>query len=422
MEEYYGIVKEKRTFKWGGFFVFQDFGLGQSKKSRIQCVVKNDETNIDLDSIQSGSYVRITGETKQAKVKQELLEHESEIIASKIEVLTEPDSQLEANIFEKEVAAEQKYILDNRAVTLRNITFQTIFSIQDEILSLFRKYLYDASFTSISTPKIVAGVAEGGANMFELDYFGKPAFLAQSPQLYKQIMCGVFGRVYETAPVFRAEEHATSRHVNEYTSLDVETVLKKDFYELIELQKEILSYIIIMINRTQREKLEFLGVEPISIESLNNSIVLKVSEIKEILGTTGTDLTGEEEVEIAKYVKENHDTDFVYVTHYSKEKRPFYTMLSEDGLTTESYDLIFRGVEITSGGQRKHNYQDYVNTMEEAGMSIESFSSYLQAFKHGMPYHGGFAIGLERLTAKICGVESAKMCALFPRDVNRLTP
>jgi nondiscriminating aspartyl-tRNA synthetase len=277
-------------------------------------------------------------------------------------------------------------------------------------------------FISISTPKIVANGAEGGTNVFKLDYFGKEAYLAQSPQLYKQMSCGALGKVYETAPVFRAEKHASSRHLNEYTSLDVEMILQNNFYELIRLEQRVLDYIIGTVYHEASEEMKYLGCAYSKTQNPHTSLILKVSEIKEILGSTGEDMTSDEEKEIAKYALEKHNTDFVFATHYHRDARPFYTKLSPDGITTESFDCIFKGVEITSGGQRKEKYSEYVQAISAAGMNQASFESYLDAFKYGMPLHGGFAIGLERLTAKLCGLDSAKAATLFPRDVERLIP
>jgi nondiscriminating aspartyl-tRNA synthetase len=417
-ERLQGVVKEIRTFKWGGFFLLETFN------GIIQCVVNN---GYDLSKLKSESYVDITGNKKDAKIKKELVVKDYEIEVSSIEVISQPTEELPFNIYEKEIVANIDTILNNRQVSLRNESFKSVFKVQSTILNSFRGFYDQMGFTSISTPKIVAEGAEGGTNVFKLDYFGKDAFLAQSPQFYKQMMCGVFGKVYETAPVFRAEKHNTSRHVNEYTSLDVEMILPSNELGLgtiIESEKLLLNQIFRTLEEKNKPELDYLQVELPTMDNIQNAAILTVSEIKSLLGTENSeiDLTGEEEIAICKYAKEKFNTDFVFATHYSKDARPFYTKISSDGVTTQSFDLLYKGMEITSGGQRKESYQEYVTTMEELGMNTESFSSYLDTFKYGMPLHGGFAIGLERLTAKICNLDSVKLATLFPRDINRLTP
>lgn len=406
----HGVVREVREFKWGGFFILETFD------GQFQCVAKNQ----DLSKLKSESYLRVNGYDSAANIKKELVVSTREIIVESFEVITEPSEVPGMNIYEKDIKADIQAIFDKRALSLRNEKNKSIFKIQSAILNSFRNTLEECGFISICTPKIVANGAEGGTNVFTLDYFGQPAYLAQSPQLYKQMMCGALGKVYETAPVFRAEKHASSRHLNEYTSLDAEMIIYRNFSELIALEKKILFNVNYDLSKKVSQELQYLGVE-IS-ENPYDALVLKVSEIKEILGTTGHDLSSDEEREIAKYALKEKGTDYVFATHYHREIRPFYTKLSPDGITTESFDCIYKGVEITSGGQRKEGYQEYVSAIQEAGMNQEPFEGYLDTFRYGMPLHGGFAIGLERLTAKICGLESAKAATLFPRDVNRLTP
>jgi len=412
MRELYGVVREKREFKWGGFLILETFD------GQYQCVLKG----FDLPSIKPESYVKIIGEEVAADVKKELAVSNCEINVTSINVITEPSVHPAINIYERDIAGDVHMLFDMRAFALRNEKNKCIFKIQSIIHNTFRNALDEHGFISISTPKIVANGAEGGTNVFKLDYFGKEAYLAQSPQLYKQMMCGVFGKVYETAPVFRAEKHASTRHLNEYISLDAEMILKKNFYELIWLEKEILTHIFSKIYSHANDELKYLGVSLTQPSNVEEALILKVSEAKNILGTAGEDMTSEEEKEIARYALEKNNTDIVFLTNYNREVRPFYTKLSPDGITTESFDCIYKGIEITSGGQRKEGYQEYIDAIATAGMNQEPFESYLDTFKYGMPLHGGFAIGLERLTAKICGIESVKAATLFPRDVERLIP
>lgn len=413
LHTFYGVVKEKREFKWGGFLLLETFN------GKYQCVLKE----IDMTTIKHESYVQIEGELVDATIKKELVVSDVEIVVKSIKTLSEPTELPGINIYEKTVNADQNLIFDNRPYVLRNETNRCIFKIQSKIQSLFRRFLEEKEFISISTPKLVSNGAEGGTNVFKLDYFGKEAYLAQSPQFYKQMMCGVFGKVYETAPVFRAEKHNTSRHLNEYLSMDVEMVIKENMSEIILLQAELMTYIFENLCSECGDELLYLGVK----ELPSKSMTMTIEHAKRLLGSPisdshSYDLTGPEEVEISKYAKEKHGADFVFLTHYGTNMRPFYTKDSKNGITTESYDVIYKGIEITSGGQRKETYEEYVQAIRSRGMKQEPFESYLSTFKVGMPLHGGFAIGLERLTAKICNVESVKMATLFPRDVDRLTP
>lgn len=410
---FFGVVRDIKIFKWGGFLVLETF------KGQYQCVLKH----LDIASIKLESYIKIIGSEVDATVKKELVISNKEIVVDSFEILSEPTEFPGINIYEKEINADTHLIFNQRALTLRNEKNKCVFKVQSYIHNTFRNYLEQNGFISISTPKIVANGAEGGTNVFELDYFGKKAYLAQSPQLYKQMMCGVFGKVYETGPVFRAEKHASSRHLNEYLSLDLEMVLKKDLYELINIETDLLYCMFYDIQRKMPEELKYLNVH-IAEETSNpkNAIHLKISRIKEILGTSGKDMSSNEEKEIAKYARFNHGTEFVFATHFHRDVKPFYTKISPDGITTESYDLIYKGMEITSGGQRCETYKEYVYALAAAGMNQEPFENYLDTFKYGMPLHGGFAIGLERLTAGLCNLESVKAATLFPRDVERLIP
>lgn len=412
-KELFGIVRDIKIFKWGGFLILETFN------GQYQCVLKH----LDIAIIKLESYIRVIGSEVDATVKKELVISDKEIVVDSFEILSEPAEFPGINIYEKDINADIHLIFDQRALTLRNEKNKCIFKVQSYLNNTFRNFLSQQGFISIATPKIVSNGAEGGTNVFKFDYFGKEAYLAQSPQLYKQMMCGVFGKVYETGPVFRAEKHASSRHLNEYTSLDLEMILKKDFFELINIEKEMLYCMFYDIQRLMPEELKYLGVY-IAEETSNpkNAVTFKVSKIKEILGTTGEDMSSNEEREIAKYAHLNHGTEFVFATHFHRDVKPFYTKISPDEITTESYDLIYKGVEITSGGQRKENYHEYIKAIQDAGMNQASLEGYLEAFKYGMPLHGGFAIGLERLTAGLCNLDSAKAATLFPRDVDRLTP
>ena len=301
------------------------------------------------------------------------------------------------------------------------------FRIQEGLTRAFRDFLYSQEFTEIHTPKIGAKGAEGGANIFKLEYFHRPAVLAQSPQFYKQMMVGVFDRVFETAPVFRAEKHNTKRHLNEYTSLDFEMGYIDGFEDIMAMETGFLQYAMELLKKDYARELKVLGVE---LPDVSQIPAVKFADIKEIVAEKYNhkmrnpfDLEPEEEVLIGRYAKEEWGSDFVFVTHYPSKKRPFYAMDDpEDPRYTLSFDLLFRGLEITTGGQRIHDYKMLTDKIAARGMTEEGMEQYLATFKHGMPPHGGLGIGLERLTMQLLGEDNVRETTLFPRDLSRLEP
>ena len=317
--------------------------------------------------------------------------------------------------------------LSLRPVTLRAPRARAVFRIQAAVCRAFREFLQGEGFTEIHTPKLGQAGAEGGSSQFRLDYFGRKAVLAQSPQLYKQVMVGVFERVYEIGPVFRAEKHATQRHLNEYTSLDLEMGFLHSFTDLMALEQGFLRRLVDLLRREYAGELALLGAE---LPDAQHIPAVRFDEAKRLAADAygyairePYDLEPEEEQHIGRYAKEVWGSDFVFVTHYPGRKRPFYTMDDpEDPRYTLSFDLLFRGVEITTGGQRIHNYGQQVEKLKARGMEPEDFSGYLLFHKHGAPPHGGLGIGLERLTMQLCGLDNIRRASLFPRDRTRLEP
>ncbi|EHM52880.1 aspartate--tRNA(Asn) ligase [Flavonifractor plautii] len=317
--------------------------------------------------------------------------------------------------------------LSLRPVTLRAPRARAVFRIQAAVCRAFREFLQGEGFTEIHTPKLGRAGAEGGSSQFRLDYFGRKAVLAQSPQLYKQAMVGVFERVYEIGPVFRAEKHATQRHLNEYTSLDLEMGFLHSFTDLMALEQGFLRRLVALLRQEYAGELALLGAELPDAEHIP---AVRFDEAKRLAAEAygyairePYDLEPEEEQHIGRYAKEVWGSDFVFVTHYPGRKRPFYTMDDpEDPRYTLSFDLLFRGMEITTGGQRIHNYGQQVEKLKARGMEPEDFSGYLLFHKHGAPPHGGLGIGLERLTMQLCGLDNIRRASLFPRDRTRLEP
>ena len=323
-------------------------------------------------------------------------------------------------------------MLDYRVVTVRGLKERAALKVQAELVAAFRDHLREEGFTEISTPKIVSAGAEGGANLFPIDYFGQPAYLAQSPQLYKQIMVGVFERVFEVAPVYRAEEHATSRHLNEYLSLDVEMGFIQDEEDVMSLENRLLAAIMTRLKERCQAEFTLLNATlpdvPAHIPRITLLDARKLVTEKYGHQVGGKDLDPEAERLLSQHYAETQGSDFVFVTKYPRAARPFYTHADHnaDGSLnpdlTRGFDLLFRGIEITSGGQRIHDHAMLMDSIAAYKLNPATLEGYTEVFKYGMPPHGGFAIGAERLTAKLLGIGNVRYARAFPRDRHRLTP
>ena len=389
----------------------------------VQCVYEEGKANFDLKSIKEESAVEISG----VVTLENRAPNGFEIRLQELKVLSEPESPMPVVINKWKLNTSLETKLALRPVILRNIKERAKFKLQEGIVRGFRDFLWSQGFTEIRTPKIVARGAEGGANIFKLDYFAQKAELAQSPQFYKQTMVGIYDRVFETAPVFRAEKHNTTRHLNEYTSLDFEMGYIDSFYEIMEMETAMLQSVMKLLVKEYSHELQILDV---IIPKTDAIATVRFDQAKELVSEkynrrikTPYDLEPEEEQLISRYFKEEYDSDFVFVTHYPSKKRPFYAMDDpEDKKFTLSFDLLFRGMEITTGGQRIHDYHAILAKMEARGMNPEDIESYLMIFKYGMPPHGGLGIGLERLTMKLIQESNVRETTLFPRDVTRLEP
>ncbi|WP_029501924.1 aspartate--tRNA(Asn) ligase [Lachnoclostridium phytofermentans] len=414
-----GFVHAVRDMSEFSFLVIRTF------EGIIQCVTSIEVTKDMVALLKEGMTVEIQGEAHE-----ELRAPNGyEIILSKLMVLSEPakDSTMPLPISKWKLNTSLEAKLSLRPIALRNIRERAIFKIQEGIVRGFRDFLFSEHFTEVRTPKIVAGNAEGGANVFKLEYFGKKAFLAQSPQFYKQTMVGVYDRVFEAAPVFRAEKHNTTRHLNEYTSLDFEMGYIESFEDIMNMETAMLTYIFELITKEYQKECDILGI---SLPKTDKIPAVRFDVAKQLVSEkydrkikNPYDLEPEEEVLIGRYFKEEYDSDFVFVTHYPSKKRPFYAMDDpSDKKFTLSFDLLFKGMEITTGGQRIHSYEEQVEKMKDRGMNIEDFEHYLMIHKHGMPPHGGLGIGLERLTMRLLDEANVRETTLFPRDVSRLEP
>jgi nondiscriminating aspartyl-tRNA synthetase len=319
--------------------------------------------------------------------------------------------------------------LDHAVIGLRHPTRRAIFRLSAGIMAGFRATLNGLGFTEIQTPKLVASATEGGANVFAVKYFDRQAYLAQSPQFYKQIMVGVFERVYEVGPVFRAEPHDTVRHINEYVSLDVEMGFIRDHRDVMAVLTEVVAGILDHLRAACAPELALLDARlPAVVHPIPTIYFPEAQEL--IRQRWGEDCRGEPDLApqherwLGGWAQEKFGSDFLFVTGYPMAKRPFYTHPNPaDPRFSNSFDLLFRGTELVTGGQRLHRYQDYLDAAARKGYNdLTPFATYLEAFKFGMPPHGGFAIGLERFIMQLLGLDNIRLATLFPRDLTRLTP
>ena len=399
------------------------FVILRRREGLFQTVFENEQVNVSIHELKEAMTVRVRG----ILCEEERAPHGRELRIRHIDVLSCPAESLPLAIDKWKMNTSLEAKLNYRSLSLRNIQERSKFKIQEALVRAFRDFLYGQGFTEIHTPKIGARGAEGGANMFKLSYFHKPAVLAQSPQFYKQMMVGVFDRVFETGPVFRAEKHNTKRHLNEYTSLDFEMGYIDSFEEIMAMETGFLQYAMEDLKKDYAKELEILKVE---LPDVSRIPAVRFDKAKELVAgkynrkiRNPFDLEPEEEALIGQYFKEEYNADFVFVTHYPSKKRPFYAMDDpEDTRYTLSFDLLFHGLEITTGGQRIHDYDALRQKIADRGMEEEGMEQYLDTFKHGMPPHGGLGIGLERLTMQLLGEDNVRETCLFPRDLNRLEP
>ncbi|MGN0594040.1 MAG: Asp-tRNA(Asn)/Glu-tRNA(Gln) amidotransferase subunit GatB [Hominimerdicola sp.] len=397
------------------------FIVVRTTRSVIQTVYSSDKCKDSIEGIREGFYVNVKGTVKENKKDAAGIEIE----LSSIKLISTPAAEMPLKISQGRLNCTIETNLDNRAVSLRNPYERAIFKLQEGLVHGMHKFMHENDFTEIHSPKIVAQGAEGGANIFALDYFGKHAFLNQSPQFYKQTAVAYFGRVYEIAPVYRAEKHATSRHINEYIGLDFEMGYIDSMYDVMAMESAMLKSMFEYIKENYQNEIKILEAD---IPEITEIPSIKFADaIKLLRGGEGSgkkfDLDPEDEVNLCKYAKEKYNSDFIFVTHFPSSKPPFYAMNSrEDPREAYKFDLLFRGLEITSGGQRIHDYDEQVAKMKAQGLDPEDFKNYLEAHKYGLPPHGGLGIGLERLLMKLLNKNNIRETSMFPRDINRLIP
>jgi nondiscriminating aspartyl-tRNA synthetase len=416
-----GWVHRRRLLKSVAFLIVRDAsGLAQvvvpAPAKGASRPSSQPELRAELEALTEESVVEITGtvianETAPAGV--EITEAELTVLS-----VAEPPP---FDLYRPALTATLPTLLDHAAVALRHPARQAAFRMSAAAVHGFRSTLDAQGFVEVHTPKIVGSLTEGGANVFTLDYFGRPAYLAQSPQFYKQTLVGVFERVYEVGPAFRAEPHDTVRHLTEFTSLDVELGFIRDHRDVMAVLRDVVAGMLAAIG--ERPSVDLPSV-PAQIP------IVHFAEALEMVGAaTGEDLSGEPDLApaherwLGEWARREHGSEFVFVEGYPTAKRAFYTHPDPDRPPySRGFDLIFRGLELVSGAQRLHRAEDYERVIAGRGESFAPYRTYVDAFRHGMPPHGGFAIGLERFMMRLLGVANVREVALFPRDLHRLAP
>lgn len=394
----------------------------------VQVLIEDKDEVEKLRGMQIGTVLAVDGPVKE----EPRAPGGAEIYDAKLEVLVpveaEPPIEIDKPLSHKSDNLDT--LFEHRVVGLRNLQEQKVFKIRASLLRYLREFLTENEFVEINTPKILAGATEGGAEVFTIDYFGREAVLAQSPQFYKQIMTGVFERVFEIAPAYRAELSATSRHVSEVTMLDIEMGFIKGHEDVLDMVQDMTYHALTRVYEEHGADLKSLNAPELKLkEKFPRYTVAEVHEM--YTKSTGTDTTKEkdlipdEERWICDYAKKNEGCEAVFVTKFPVEAMKFYHKINPEDETTVLWgDLLFRGLEIATCPERENNYEKLIAQMKKAGLDPEhpGYKYYLQAFKHGLPAHGGCGFGIDRLVEKTIGLQNVKEAILFPRDINRLGP
>ncbi len=424
----HGWVHRRRSLKSVSFLIVRDrAGLAQ--------VVAPPST---LDALPEETAVAVTGRA----VANPVAPGGVEVVDPTITAVSAPSAPPPFELFRPTVRASLPAQLDAAAVALRHPARRAVLRTAAAVVRGFRSTLDARGFTEIFTPKLVAAATESGANLFGVDYFGRPAYLAQSPQFYKQLMVGVFERVYEVGPVFRAEPHDTGRHLAQYTSLDAELGFVRDHRDVMAVVRDAAAGMVAAAGEAAAAGMVAAAGEaaaagmvaaageaaaaagpdvvvPAEIPAIPFADALRVAGA----AADEPDLAPADERAVGEWARREHGSEFVFVTGYPLAKRPFYTHPDPaDTRGSNGFDLLFRGVEVVTGGQRLHRYEDYVAALASRGLPLDPYRSYVEAFRYGMPPHGGFAMGLERFVARLLGLANVREATAFPRDRNRLEP
>jgi nondiscriminating aspartyl-tRNA synthetase len=413
-----GWLHRQRRLSHVTFLIIRDrSGLGQ-------VVIDEEHQSAEAAEMPAETVLAITG----LVVKTEQAPGGAELHEPQLEVITQPAEPPPVELWRPALNAQLPTLLDYAPVVLRHPRQRAVFQVAAASIGGFRHALEKLGFTEIQTPKIVGSATESGANVFALDYFGRPAYLAQSPQFYKQTMVGVFERVFETGPVFRAEPHDTPRHLSEYVSLDAELGFIRDHHDVMAVVREAVAGMVERVRQDAADAVSRLALDtpevPPQIPEMHFADAQRL-----IAESTGEDLEGEPDLApaherwLSDWAAREHNSELLFVTGYPMIKRPFYTHPEPARPEfSNSFDLLFRGLELVTGGQRLHRYEDYLAALSSRDEDVAAYEGYLQAFRFGMPPHGGFALGLERWVARLAGASNIRETTLFPRDLNRLSP
>jgi len=411
-----GWVSQWRELKKMSFVILRD------RTGYSQIIVPKDLCK----SLSPESVIEVVGIVKSTT---QSTDYNVEINAEKFTIISEAET-LPFPIYREEDIPPFHTLNQFRPLTLRKEKERCIFTIQSMVINAYREYLLGQGFTEINSTKLSAAGLEGGADMFEIDYFGHPMYLTQSPQFYKQMMVGVFERVFEVGKVYRAEGSNTNKHLSEFIGFDFEMGFINSVEEVMDVEENVLNYIFTKVYQYCSKELEYLNID---LKRWNQLKFFKsfprityndtVEIIKNEFGyeLIGIGLNTEAEKLICEYAKAKYDSDFVFITKYPLSERPFYAMPSENGVDSETFELLYKGMEITSGGQRIHNYQQLVDSIKSKGLTPENFESYLMPFKYGMPPHGGIGLGVERLLKQMLELQVADEASLIPRTKEKYT-
>lgn len=413
-----GWIHRRRMLKSVAFVILRD------RAGLAQLVVRDPQARALLDRLPEETVVAATGTVLAAPDAPGGVE----LTDPDLSVLSEPAEPLPFQLYRPQLGANLPTVLDNAPFALRHRVQRAPLDIAAAAVRGFRTSLETLDFTEIHTPKLVGSATESGATVFGVDYFGGRAYLAQSPQFYKQAMVGVLERVYEVGPVFRAEPHDTARHLAEYTSLDAELAFIDDHRDVLAVIREVFAG---MVDSVAGHAGDAVATAGITLPEVPAEIpTVHFSDALELVGAaTGVDLSGEQDLApaherwLSEWAMRQHGSRWLFVVGYPTAKRAFYTHPDPDRPGySRGFDLLFDGLELISGAQRLHRYDDYVAAIRARGDSLAAYASYLEFFRHGMPPHGGFAIGLERFVARLTGAANIRQVTPFPRDLHRLTP
>ncbi|MFO0704261.1 MAG: aspartate--tRNA(Asn) ligase [Patescibacteria group bacterium] len=417
-----GWLHKKRVMGGLAFILLRD------RRGLAQILVDSSSELEKIADIQVSSVIDVVGEV----VSEPRAPNKIEIHKPTINIITKVDNTLPIEIDKPLSHRSQNLetLFENKVLAVRNINERLIFRLRSELCRYIRQFLFANDFVEIQTPKILAGATEGGAEVFSVKYFEREAVLAQSPQFYKQIMVGAFERVFEIGPTFRAEPSMTSRHMSEITMLDIEMGFIEEHDDILRITQEMLFSVLTLLYKEHKSALEDLKSPPLVIKP--DFPRYTVDQIHEMYtkssgeNTIGEkDLRPDEERFICEYAKENDRCEAVFVTEFPVDSMKFYHMINPEKPNKVLWaDLLFRGLEIATCPMREHRYETLIKQMEKAGLDPKhpGYKYYLQAFEYGMPPHGGFGFGIDRLVAKTLGLSNVKEATLFPRDMNRLTP